>query len=191
MGCKSCEFACAVEHSRSKSRYTAHLEEPRPVPRVRVLAVDGYSVPMRCQHCSDPPCLAVCPTRAISRTPEGIVLIDSSRCIGCLMCAEACPFGAVRLDPALRVAVKCDFCYDRLKRGEKPACVEACPTGALRFGTLEELMSSVASSKAREMLKRLSSEGVVVLLGAGREEARDSPVTLSHVHSLYGGAGWV
>ncbi|MEM4852838.1 MAG: 4Fe-4S dicluster domain-containing protein [Thermofilum sp.] len=190
-GCKSCEIACAVERSRTKCIYTAHLEEPRPVPRIRVLLADGYSVPMRCQHCADAPCMAVCPTKAISRSPEGFILLDSAKCIGCLMCARACPFGAVRLDTALRVAVKCDFCFERVRQGRQPACAEACPTRALRFGTLEELMAQVAGAKAREVLKRLSSEAGILVAKPERERGVETPMSPAFVREMYRGAGWV
>ncbi len=191
-GCKSCEIECAVEHSRSKSVYFAHLETPPPIPRVRVRAVDRYSVPMGCRHCADAPCMAVCPTKAISRSAEGFVLIDSARCIGCLMCAEACPYRAIRFDPALRVAVKCDFCVDRVRRGMRPACVEACPTTALRFGPLETLMSEVAGAKAKELLKKLSSKARVLLAPARAEEgAGETPMSPAAVREMYRSAGWV
>jgi carbon-monoxide dehydrogenase iron sulfur subunit len=190
-GCKSCEYACAVEHSKSKDAYLAPLEIPAPIPRIRVLLADGYTVPMRCQHCSDAPCMAVCPTKAISQSPEGFILIDDKRCIGCFMCAEACPFGAIRIHPELKIAVKCDFCVDRVRQGLLPACVEACPTTALRFGTLEELMSTVASEKAREMLKRLAAEGVTsVFARAPREEAKEL-VSLATLRGMYQSVGWV
>jgi len=192
-GCKSCEIACAVEHSRSKSVYFAHLETPPPISRVRVRAVRArYSVPMMCKHCADAPCMAACPTKAISRSAEGFILIDSARCIGCLMCAKACPFGAIRFDPALRVAVKCDFCVDRVRRGMRPACVEACPTTALRFGPLETLMSEVAGAKAKELLKKLSSEARVLLAPARAEEGvGGTPMSPAAVREMYRSAGWV
>jgi carbon-monoxide dehydrogenase iron sulfur subunit len=108
------------------------------------------------------------------------------------MCAKACPFGAIRFDPALRVAVKCDFCVDRVRRGMRPACVEACPTTALRFGPLETLMSEVAGAKAKELLKKLSSEARVLLAPARAEEGvGETPMSPAAVREMYRNAGWV
>lgn len=193
MGCRSCEIACAVEHSESKSIYGAPFERPLPIPRVRILVVPPYNVPMRCQHCKEPPCMAVCPTKAIDKTPEGFVVLNPERCIGCLMCALACPFGHPKYSAELRVVVKCDFCVDRLRRGLEPACVEACPTGALRFGTVEELMREVAEEKARRMISGLEAAPgrILVLPGAERvEEAAPPPVKVSDVHKMYSRVRW-
>jgi len=155
MGCRSCEIACAVEHSVTKSIYTAHLEKPTPIPRIRVILGDDLYVPMRCQHCRDPPCMAVCPTKAISKTDEGFVVVDPLKCIGCTMCALACPFGHPRF-ASEKYMVKCDFCVDRVRRGQLPACVEACPTGALIFGKIEDVMRYVAEERARAFVSAVT-----------------------------------
>jgi Ni,Fe-hydrogenase III small subunit/NAD-dependent dihydropyrimidine dehydrogenase PreA subunit len=57
---------------------------------------------------------------------RGMPAIDPARCAaGCTSCADACPTGAIALEP-LRVDLgKCLFC---------PVCMEECPTGALHFG---------------------------------------------------------
>ncbi|NAZ24183.1 MAG: 4Fe-4S dicluster domain-containing protein [Thermofilum sp.] len=170
IGCKSCEIACAVEHSKSKDIYYASLETPSPIQRIRVLLKDSYNMPVRCQHCPDPPCLAVCPTKAIFQTPEGFVLINDSLCTGCGLCVDACPVGAIQMHPELKIAVKCDFCVDRVRAGLLPACVEACPTGALQFGTLDELRS-----KARAPTRTKFEETI-------------SPNTL---REMYKTVGWV
>lgn len=193
MGCRSCDLACAVEHSATKSVYTAPFETPPPIARIMVLAVENYYVPMRCQHCQDAPCVAVCPTKALYRSDEGFVLINPQKCIGCLMCATACPFGHPRLDPHTRTVVKCDFCHTRVKQGLKPACVEACPTSALRFGTLDELMRSVASEKVRALLKGVArAPGLLTVLPAEgvAVEAEKPPVKVSDIKSMYSGVRW-
>jgi carbon-monoxide dehydrogenase iron sulfur subunit len=87
----------------------------------------------------------VCPVSAIEKR-EGKVLIKSSLCIGCGMCAMACPFGVIKyisLEDSVqrRVAVKCDGCKDRVEAGRIPACVEACKTGALVYESIEEYES--------------------------------------------------
>ncbi len=193
MGCRSCSIACAVEHSATKSIYTSPAETPKPIPRIFVLPVAIYNVPMRCQHCKDAPCMAVCPTGAISRSDEGFVVLNPEKCIGCLMCALACPFGHPRFDSETKTVVKCDFCINRLRKGQQPACVEACPTGALRFGTLDELMREVAKEKAEQLISGLGAAPgkVVVVPGARKVEvAKPSPVKLSDVVSMYSRVRW-
>ncbi len=113
-----------------------------------------------CMQCQNAPCVNVCPVGASFHTPEGVVLIDQERCIGCRLCMAACPYDRrffnwsdpvqppqvesapydVRTQvPALRGTVmKCDFCTDRIAAGGLPTCVEACPHHALYMGDLEE-----------------------------------------------------
>jgi Fe-S-cluster-containing dehydrogenase component len=99
-----------------------------------------------CMQCENPPCVSVCPVSATYRTPEGIVLVDQERCIGCGYCVVACPYGARYLTPAgeasptgnVGVADKCTWCYHRISRGLDPACVEVCPVDARVFGDLAD-----------------------------------------------------
>ena len=188
MGCRACETACAVEHSVSKNIFGAVLEKPLPVPRIRVVTVDGLLyTPMRCQHCRDAPCMNVCPTKAIHRSREGFVVLDPNKCIGCLMCVLACPFGHPRYDPDTKTVVKCDFCIERIRRGEVPACVEACPTGALRYGRLEEFLEELAAAKAREMVSGKPMPGIVVYKPV--IEAGETPKPMD-VNSMYKPVSW-
>jgi molybdopterin-containing oxidoreductase family iron-sulfur binding subunit len=117
-------------------------------------------VPAPCMQCQNAPCVNVCPVGATWISPEGVVLIDQDRCIGCRMCMAACPYqrrffnwgdppkppGAVFLDynvetqvPARKGTVmKCDFCPDMARAGRLPFCVQACPNKAIYYGDLEE-----------------------------------------------------
>ncbi len=115
-----------------------------------------------CNHCDNPPCVRVCPTKAtFKRKSDGIVMMDMHRCIGCRFCMAACPYGARSfnyknprpfLDPEKEnpefptrtkgVVEKCTFCYERLAKGQMPACVEA-SRGALIFGDIEDPNSEV------------------------------------------------
>ncbi len=142
VGCRSCEIACAVEHSMSKDLFTAIKEYPKPLKRIRVVYLWdlGLPSPLNCRHCEQAPCVEVCPTRALYRDKDGAVMLDPLKCIGCLTCAVACPFGIPELDIFNKIMYKCDLCPDRRAKGLPPACVEACPTGALMYGTVEEVM---------------------------------------------------
>lgn len=149
VGCLQCEIACAVEHSHAKVAAFAVAEQPLPRKRIHVQAgpSPNTSFPNKCRHCDPAPCIQVCPTAAIARDPaHDAVLVDTSRCIGCAMCAMVCPFSVITFHAldgnATAVAVKCDACIDRLAAGRIPACAEACKTGALTFGDLNELAAA-------------------------------------------------
>jgi len=97
----------------------------------------AFFVPKLCNHCSNPPCVQVCPVGATFTTRDGVVLVDSEYCIGCRYCIQACPYGARFLHPETRTAEKCTFCYHRVRKGLQPACVEVCPTKARVFGEID------------------------------------------------------
>ncbi len=119
-----------------------------PVPEgVDVADVQqAYFVPRLCMQCQNSPCTSVCPVSATYTTPDGIVLVDQERCIGCGFCIVACPYGARYLIPSgeespmgiVGVVDKCTFCYHRITKGMRPACVEVCPVQARQLGDLDD-----------------------------------------------------
>ncbi|NTU89083.1 MAG: 4Fe-4S dicluster domain-containing protein, partial [Actinobacteria bacterium] len=94
-----------------------------------------------CTHCGL--CAQVCPSKALTQREDGIVVVDSSRCIGCFYCYQACPFDIPRyLDEVSSKAMqKCAMCFERVTSGEEPACVKGCPVGALTFGDSEDIVA--------------------------------------------------
>ncbi len=100
-----------------------------------------FFVPKLCNHCENPPCVQVCPVGATYVSPDGVVLVDETYCVGCRYCIQACPYGARYLHPVTKVAGKCTFCYHRITKGLLPACVEVCPTQARVFGDLKKTSS--------------------------------------------------
>jgi Fe-S-cluster-containing dehydrogenase component len=113
-----------------------------------------------CNHCTNPPCVRVCPTQATFKRPDGIVMMDYHRCIGCRLCMAACPYGArsmnyrdprafiTKINPDFPtrtkgVVEKCSFCEEKLSKGMLPACVETCKQKALVFGDVENPRSDV------------------------------------------------
>lgn len=160
-GCKSCEIACAVQHSKSKDLFTAIFEEPRPQKRTSVEEVLHYSYPSRCMHCVDAPCIRACPRGAMGWDPElERVTVNKDRCIGCFMCAMVCPFGAISVRRPQGIALKCDLCGSRLREGRIPACVESCPTKALIFGEIDELSKTKRLSMAEAIAYAKKEEPV-------------------------------
>ena len=71
--------------------------------------------------------MKICPTGALHRpNAEGMVTVKGDTCIGCAMCVNVCPVGAVTIDPVDGVASKCDLC-----EGD-PQCVTYCPAKVLK-----------------------------------------------------------
>ena len=110
-----------------------------------------FHFPKSCLHCADAPCVTVCPTGAsYKRVEDGIVLVNESDCIGCGLCAWACPYGAREMDPSEKVMKKCTLCVDRIynenlpEEDREPACVRTCPVGARHFGDFSDPDSNVS-----------------------------------------------
>jgi len=140
VGCRSCELACAVEHSSSRDLFKAIQEDPLPQHRVEVETTEGMTLPLQCRHCEDAPCVAVCPTHALEKpSPDSPVSVRDDLWIGCRWCILVCPFGVIKTRRDGKAIIKCDLCEERRKEGKEPACVEACPTGALTFMEAEKL----------------------------------------------------
>ena len=119
--------------------------------------------PRSCLHCETPACVTVCPTGAsYKRAEDGIVLVDEDKCIGCGLCAWACPYGAREMSPVDGVMKKCTLCIDRIynenlpEAEREPACVQVCPTRARHFGDLGDPESDVS--------KLVAERGGVALL---------------------------
>ena len=107
--------------------------------------------PRSCLHCETPDCVTVCPTGAsYKRAEDGIVLVDAEQCIGCQLCAWACPYGAREFSAKHGTMQKCTLCVDRIynetfdEYDRQPACVMACPTRARHFGDLGDADSAVS-----------------------------------------------
>jgi anaerobic dimethyl sulfoxide reductase subunit B (iron-sulfur subunit) len=144
-GCKTCMVACKDKNDlasglrwRRVYEYSGGewLSEPDGTFRQDVFA---YYVSVSCNHCAEPICVEVCPTKAMNQDEDGIVTVDQTKCMGCRYCEWACPYGAPQYQRDRGVMSKCDFCRDELQAGVVPACVAACPTRALSFGEFDEL----------------------------------------------------
>ena len=140
----------------------------------------SYAYPVMCNHCTDPQCVRVCPTQTTFKRPDGIVMMDYHRCIGCRFCMSACPYGARSfnfMDPrpyvdkesmnpgyptrSKGVVEKCTLCYELIDQGSVPVCVQAA-YGCITFGDLTD-----ENSEIRQVLSQAFSIRRRVELGTG------------------------
>ncbi len=150
IGCEQCVVACKkINHLPPQG------PPPRPGSTPDGLSADRWTTVVRrphnhfvrkqCRHCLQPACVSVCPVGAMQKTPEGPVVYDKAKCLGCRYCMMACPYGVPHYEwgsanPSVR---KCILCYPSLKAGtiDRPACVSGCPTEATIFGRREEMLA--------------------------------------------------
>lgn len=141
IGCHACTVACKTEHEvplgqfRTWVKYVESGEFPATTRDFGV---------MRCNHCTDAPCVKICPTQALFKRDDGIVDFDNERCIGCKACMQGCPYDAIYIDEETHTAAKCNFCAHRVDEGLEPACVVVCPTHSIWVGDLEDPASGIA-----------------------------------------------
>jgi len=160
-GCKACAIACKSKNDLPVGINFRHVVEYGggnwvPDPRDNQFLLPNnvfvYSLSISCNHCQDPTCVNVCPTTAMTKRSDGIVVIDASKCIGCRYCEWACPYGAPQFDQSAGVMRKCDFCVDEIEQGGQPYCVSACVMRALDFGELADLQAKYGSEASIEPL---------------------------------------
>lgn len=156
IGCRACQVACKQwnEMPAETTTNTGSYENPPKTSaytltkiRFNELEHDGkfhwVFTKIQCMHCEHPACAEACLVGAFQKTPEGAVVYDDNKCIGCRYCMVACPFGipCYQWDDPTPWVRKCNFCADRQAVGLKPACVTTCPTGALKFGERDDLIA--------------------------------------------------
>ncbi len=146
IGCHACTTACKSEHDVPVGVFRTWVKqvEKGTFPNTRRV----FSV-LRCNHCTDAPCVEICPVEALYTRPDGIVDFDKDRCIGCKSCMQACPYDALYIDPDTHTAAKCNYCAHRVDVGLEPACVVVCPEHAIVSGDMEDPNSEISQTLAR------------------------------------------
>jgi Fe-S-cluster-containing dehydrogenase component/formate-dependent nitrite reductase membrane component NrfD len=141
IGCHACTVACKSEHDVPigvNRTWVKQVEKGQYPDTQRVFSV------MRCNHCTNAPCVEICPVEALHVREDGIVDFDNSRCIGCKACTQACPYDALYIDPETNTAAKCNYCSHRVEVGLEPACVNVCPEHAIISGDMEDPESEIS-----------------------------------------------
>lgn len=149
IGCESCVAGCKEANATGEDRPWAWQGRTDDLSATRWTTIERLGperfVRRQCRHCDEPACASACPVGALSKSPEGPVVYDASKCMGCRYCMMACPFRIPRYSwnsaaPKIR---KCVLCHDRILSGEatEPGCTAACPTGATIFGEKDEMLA--------------------------------------------------
>lgn len=165
-GCRACTIACKSEFQVPLGVFRTFVKEK---DKGTFPETTRFFQPVLCNHCADPPCVEACPVdpvkatykhngktveyekRATYQRPDGLVLVDYERCIGCHACVEACPYKARYVDPIKLAGAnpdehtlgKCVFCFHRIDKGVSPSCENTCPAEARIFGDMNDPTSRV------------------------------------------------
>ena len=149
-GCYACEVAC--KHENNLQVGPKWISVKTVGPKMANGKLIKEFVPMTCRHCSNAPCIAACPEDAIYKRDDGIVLISSELCIGCLACLQECPFSAIQFNDRQEIAEKCTLCYHRVENGLVPACVQTCPARAIQYGDTNEIAEQFRQRRANQIV---------------------------------------
>lgn len=156
VGCYACRVACQNQNNLRAHEAYNHLEEREygVFPDYR-----RVFLPVQCQHCDNPPCVHVCPTRASIKRSDGVVLVIEENCIGCKYCIAACPYN-VRIIKKEGYIEKCRFCIEFVEAGLEPACMTTCMTNVRIFGDLDDPNSRISRYVAenRHRLRQFKGE---------------------------------
>lgn len=184
VGCRACMVACKEWNELPAEKVTHLMEgsfQNRDDFTARTWTVVRFAeqgtgadvqwlfAKTQCMHCSNAPCVSVCPTGAMQKDGT-VTYLDEAKCAGEGYCVTACPFGAVALHEGKGIVQKCTMCIDRIEHGQTPACVKACPADALRYGDRAEIVAAaeqrVGTLKGRGVA-RARTYGVDELGGLG------------------------
>ena len=133
--CKACEVAC--KQWKGIKAGTIKLRRVEEVTTGVFPEVKRRFLSISCEHCAKARCIEVCPSKAIVKRPDGIVIVERDKCTGCRACLEACPFGAPQFGED-GLMQKCDMCLDRIENSQSPICAATCPTQALRWNNIDK-----------------------------------------------------
>lgn len=147
VGCQACTVGCSIENQAPIGQFRTTVKQYEVTLDDGSTAfqdVKSFMLPRLCNHCDNPPCVAVCPVQATFQREDGIVMVDNSRCVACAYCVQACPYDARFINEETLTADKCTFCAHRLEDGLLPACVETCVGGARVIGDINDPNSAVS-----------------------------------------------
>jgi Fe-S-cluster-containing dehydrogenase component/formate-dependent nitrite reductase membrane component NrfD len=141
IGCHACTVACKAENDVPVGSFRTWVKYTE---KGRFPAIRRHFAILRCNHCSNAPCVTICPVNALEKRSDGIVDLDREACIGCRACMQACPYDAIYLNEDSGAVEKCHFCAHRIEKQLEPACVIVCPEQAIVVGDLHDPASRIS-----------------------------------------------
>ncbi len=162
LGCHTCTVGCIMENGLGegmvwlKVRTVGGATLDTTSGKFPTVSMDF--LPVQCMHCDNPPCEKVCPTHAITKREDGIVLINQDVCIGCQYCVWACPYQAPMFNKTTGTVQKCTLCSQRVDQGQEPFCVMVCPGRARVFGDINDPNSDISKVIANNRAVHLLEE---------------------------------
>ncbi len=161
-GCEVCEAACSFAHENKFIAVNSRIQ------RIRIEPVINYA--MSCQFCSDPPCIAACPQKALAKDEKtGVIHVDEQKCDGCSFCIRVCPFGAIVLHSTRRKALMCDLCESTEEK--EPQCVKYCPKEAISLKPVNALSQEARKEQVLSLLKGIETDSKEVKKEANAAKA--------------------
>jgi formate dehydrogenase iron-sulfur subunit len=154
IGCRGCQIACKQWNNlpAEKTKFFSHeggYQNPPHMSGSTFTVIKYFEIKDdknnlkswlfkkdQCQHCLEPACASACLVGALHKTPEGPVVWNKSKCVGCRYCMVACPYNIPKFEwsKAIPEIKKCTLCADRIAEGMIPSCAQTCPTGAITYG---------------------------------------------------------
>ncbi|MBI4683209.1 MAG: molybdopterin-dependent oxidoreductase [Nitrospirae bacterium] len=156
VGCFACQVTCKAEYDIPFGTFRCKVETYRSggYPDIK-----KFFLPRLCNHCATAPCIEACEEQALYRNHDGVVLLDNSKCTGCQMCYDKCPYNAIGVNQFSGAAEKCDFCYERRAiKGLSPVCVQSCMGKAMVFGDINDKKSDISIALENKNILAIAPE---------------------------------
>ncbi|MFX1256877.1 MAG: 4Fe-4S dicluster domain-containing protein [Promethearchaeota archaeon] len=160
IGCEACRIACKIENNSTE--YWIQIEtqnvDQKDIPFGKFPDLKMVWLPRLCNHCSNPPCVEVCPNEALIKREDGIIILEEEKCDGCQTCISTCPYEIIIYNREQNIIEKCNFCSHRIDEGLEPFCVICCEGQALYFGDLNDPNSEISQLIASRDIFQLKSD---------------------------------
>ena len=159
IGCDACSVACRIENNTQHFWIKVETDgKQKDIPKGQYPNLEMNFLPRLCNHCKNPPCVESCPTKALIKRDDGLVILAKDLCTGCKICIEICPYDVIKFDEINNIIEKCNLCAHRIDQGLEPFCVICCEGQAIFFGDLNDPNLKLSKLLSERQIFQLKSE---------------------------------